>query len=511
MNKTAILLAVIIMGYLLCGVCAIRSQSITFDEGPHYIFGIRILKGNPVRPKPVNDNSKMPVSVLNVLPRGAAQLLHPQLHKSDYGQNDIISGRYITLLFSVCSILLVFWWSKNLYGNNAGLFSAFLFACCPNNQAASMLVTTDAYAVFFLLATMYCLWKYCNSKSTKDFIFFAVLLGVSQLVKQSLFHLYVLAPLCMLMYALVNREKMLVKPVALKIITTAFISWLIINAGFTFYKTVTPLGGFHFMSNLFQSLQQALPTGFPVPVSASFVEGLDQAKFYDQLGGGFEASSFGNVNILGHSTPGSSFWYYYFITLLFKTPLSCILIIMWALFLYLRNCSVKQFVKQEFFLWAPVLYFLLYMSFLYKTQCGVRHIIFVYPLLYIFCGSIFQHIKSKLQWTVLVLLIAGMLPGLFKYRNNYYPYTNELITDKTNAYNIVGAGNLNFGQAWFFLNDFLRKNPDISYAPGKPAKGKFVIVVDDFVDIWNTGKYKWLQHYAPAGQVAYSYLLFDIK
>jgi hypothetical protein len=42
-----------------------------------------------------------------------------------------------------------------------------------------------------------------------------------------------------------------------------------------------------------------------------FVTGLDMAKYYDQIGGGYDGiSSFGKVTILNNETTGGSFWYY---------------------------------------------------------------------------------------------------------------------------------------------------------------------------------------------------------
>jgi dolichyl-phosphate-mannose--protein O-mannosyl transferase len=165
---------VLIVLYLINGICFINALSVTADEGSHLAFGIKMLKGDPARTNPEKDNSKMPVSVINAIPRAMEQVFSGNLSKNDNGISDTIKGRYLTLFFSVLIILLVFHWSRKLYGINAGLFSAFLFVCCPNNIANAVLVTTDTYSVFFLLATMYFLWRYCNTKSNKYFIWFAV-------------------------------------------------------------------------------------------------------------------------------------------------------------------------------------------------------------------------------------------------------------------------------------------------------------------------------------------------
>lgn len=470
-----------------------------------------MLKGNPSRVNPEKDNSKMPVSVLNALPRAIEQYFNPKLVKNDNGVSDILMGRYITLFFSLLIILLVFTWSRELYGINAGLFSAFLFVCCPNNIANAVLVTTDTYSVFFLLATMFFLWRYCNSKQHRDFVLMAVMLALSQLVKQSLFHLYILVPLCIVIFSVVNKEKIQFVSTVKKLFIVVGMSWLVINLGFLFWHWYKPLHAYTFMSNLFRNVQLILPGWLPVPLSESFITGLDQAKFYDQLGGGFSQSSFANVTIMGHSSTGGSFWYYYFVSIFFKTPIAYFIIIGWATYLLVVKSSFKSFINNQFFLLAPIFYFLLLMSFLYKTQCGIRHIIFIYPLLFIYCGYVVNKFTSIQNRLALIGLSIWLLISVGGYFNNYYPYTNEFIGRKENAWKYVGSANLNFTQAEWLLDDYLHHHPEINRAPETAQVGKFVLSVDNYLDVWNTGKYKWLRKITPIGEVHYSYLLFDVK
>jgi hypothetical protein len=265
------------------------------------------------------------------------------------------------------------------------------------------------------------------------------------------------------------------------------------------------------MSSLFTKVQQLLPGWLPVPISESFVSGLDQAKYYDQLGGGYVNSSFANVTILGYSSTGGSFWYYYFVSFFFKTPIPYLILAGWAKYILYIKLKGKSFMKNEFFLFAPMVYFLVVMSFMYKTQCGIRHIIFIYPLIFIFCGIIIKYAKGKTDKMIQVALGIWLVMSVGQYFNNYYPYTNEFIGHKVNAYKYVGASNLNFSQGEYLLNHYLEEHPDTKRAPLEPQAGKFTLVVDDYLDIWNTGRYQWLRKLKPVGHVEYSYLLFDVN
>ncbi len=506
-----ILLGLIILFYLFNGISYIHSQSITSDEGSFYNYAVRYLKGQPDRVSPRGDNSKMPVAALNTIPRIVEQVLQPGKQKTDMGVTDMMRGRYITLFFSVLIILLVFIWAGELYGKPAGLFAAFLFSFCPNNMAAATLVTTDSYAVFFLLLSMYFLWKFCTTGQLKAFILLSVVTGLSQLVKQSLFHLYILIPFMITVYFLINRDKQTAGSWLKLAVLFLAINLFIINAGYYFHHSFMRLGDYHFMSRLFQSVQSVFPASLPMPFPKPFVDGLDMAKYYDQIGGGIDqVSSFGKVTILGTSITGGGVWYYYFVSLLFKTPISYLLFLAAALVCLFKFNTKNQFYKNEFFLLLPVIYFLVLMSFFYQTQCGIRHMLFIYPFLFIFSSVIIRYAHSVLAKATIATASLFLTISVLSYFRNYYPYTNELIADKKNAYKYVGAANLDFMHGQLFFNDYLQQHAEVKWVPAKPEAGTFLITVEDYMDIWNRHQFDWINQFKPVGHVAHCGLLIQV-
>lgn len=504
------MLAVIIIFYLINSLFYLNAQSITSDEGSFLNYAIRYVKGHPERVTPVTDNSKMPVSVLNLIPRIAEQAIHPSLKKTDNGFSDMMMGRYVTLFVSIFSILLVFKWAKEMYGVWSAVFAAFLFSFCPNNLANASLVTTDSYSVLMLLLNMYLLWKFCKTGSTKYFIFLAIAVAVAQVVKQSLFHLYIIIPIVLLIYFIYKKEKINLKRVFSFLLIFVFINWLLINAFFFFNGSNLSLGSYHFMSHLFQSVQQVLPSKLIVPLPKPFVDGLDMAKFYDQVGGGTKGlSSFGKVTILGHEATGGSFWYYYFISLFFKTPITYFLLLTFVLILSARK-KTRTFFENELFLVFPVLYFVVLFSFFYKTQCGLRHIIFIFPLIFIFISSLIGLIKGRMQKYFVIVTSVCLVVSVLVYWGNYYPYTNEFILNKKNAYRYVGAGNLEFLQGKYFAAKYLQQNPQVKFAPKKAENGLFLIDTENYLDVWNLHQYDWIKKYKPVDHVAYSWLLIKV-
>ena len=507
-----LVLGVILSFYLFNGIIYLNAQSVTSDEGGFYNYAKRLVKGNPERLDPVVENSKTPIVVLNLLPRAVEQLIHPGTHKTDWGKQDFFRARYITLFISILAILLVYYWARDLYGNAAGLFAAFLMSFSPNNLANAVFVTTDSYSVLFLLAPFYLMWVMLRKSSVKYFILFSVATAIAQLTKQSLFYLYVLIPGSLLIYFLVHRPPLRFMIVLRYILFFIFIQWLVINLGYYFYGTNRSLGDYHFMSHFFQSIQKTFPSGLRIPFPKPFVDGLDMTKYYDQLGGGFDPiSGSGKVTILNHFSIGGSFWYYYFVSILFKTPIAYFILMFWAIGLLIGRRDFRLFIQNEFFLFIPICFYVFVFSFMYNTQVGIRHLIFLTPFVCILCSSVVPIVKKNYQKFILGFSSLYLIVSVLYYWRNYYPYTNEFIWNKTFAYEYVGASNLEFHQGAFFAENFLLKHPTVQWATETPATGDFLIRVDDYLEIWSRHQYDWLTRIRPYGQVAFDNLLIHVE
>jgi 4-amino-4-deoxy-L-arabinose transferase-like glycosyltransferase len=261
--------------------------------------------------------------------------LNPALNKNDEGVADIMMGRYISLFFSLFTIIILYRWGSELYGTASGLVAAFLYSFCPNSLANASFVSTDGYSVLMLLLTLYLFWKWIHNRKMRTFVLLSIVIAFSQLVKQSLFHLYVMLPLLTVFTLIFVRSSVprISKPL-LHLTIFIVINFLVINLGYYFYHSFQPLGKYHFMSDLFIGVQNILPSVIPVPLPSPFIEGLDMAKYYDQIGGGIAGvSSFGKVTIMGQEATGGSFWYYYIVTIFFKTPIAILILFVLALFL----------------------------------------------------------------------------------------------------------------------------------------------------------------------------------
>src|SRR6185436_610284 len=129
-------------------------------------------------------------------------------------------------------------------------------------------------------------------------------------------------------------------------------------------------------------------------------------------------------------------------------------------------------------------YFLIQLGIQNNVQIGIRHALMVYPLLYVLCGfivnTLFFQKREKLLGSLIVIY---SLITYYYFFPNLISYSNELIPLKKDAYKVIADSNLDFGQRWDALKEYLKHHPDVQIVTPEPKQGKFVIGVNDYLDL----------------------------
>jgi 4-amino-4-deoxy-L-arabinose transferase-like glycosyltransferase len=109
------------------------------------------------------------------------------------------AARLVMPLFAVVGGLVVFLWSKRLYGAGGALLSLALWTFCPNVLAHTRLVTTDMGATALGVLATYVFWRYLHRPTWRRALLAGLALGLAQLAKFSLITLYGFWPLLALL------------------------------------------------------------------------------------------------------------------------------------------------------------------------------------------------------------------------------------------------------------------------------------------------------------------------
>jgi 4-amino-4-deoxy-L-arabinose transferase-like glycosyltransferase len=513
-NITALLIILFFAGINIFSVW--RNYSLTTDEDKHYLYGERIVSGNSTR----IDDSKMPVTGLNLLPEKLASFLADGKIKQVLSR--LYVARAVTIFFSCLLAWLVFHWSRSLYGFIPALFSLTLYVLDPNIIAHSQLVTTDLYVTGAIVFAFFALWKFMNERSLRNGLLCLFALGIAQVTKYTAIVLYPLFALSILIYdapewrnAIRGQEK--IKTLVFRYVKFAVfamvVSILIINLGFLFNETFKPFGEYKFRSATFNSIQAGLPIlhDFPVPVPFPYLQGLDWMRNTEQTG-----SLYGNIYLLGRVSTLEGFPGYYIIASVLKVPIATQMFLILAFVVYFISKNRRSTLRiNESFLLVPFLFFTIYFNFFFNTQIGIRYYLPIFPLLYVFSGNLFTGWQgfSPAQKTSVALLIAYLFVSVFSYYPYHLSYFNEIVWDRKQAYKYLADSNIDWGQGRNELDQYLLEHPDAVYKPGKARSGHLIIRVNDLVGVTtDPSQYAWLRdNFEPVGTIAYYYLIYKIS
>jgi MFS family permease len=494
----------------------VKHQPLTNDESDYIEYSKRWLKGNPDKVLDVDD-SKTPVVFIAWIPRIVKQALHPGLQLNDWGRADQLSGRYIMVVFFWGVFVYLYLWSRDLYGRNGWWLPILFLLIDPLFMAFSPIVTSDMVSVFVLLAACYHYYKFCNKQSLMQFMLAAFYTGLAFVTKSSM----VFIPL---IFLLIYFTRLLTKASFIQFGVKAigygalfiFIVWFVLNCGFYFHHSFDTWGSYAFkstlMKNIFQHLIFLKP--FPTLLPRPFIQGFDLLQHHSEFGPFVPNMPYKGVFILNQKF-NHGVWYYYLVTGGLKFTISFLVLLCWAMGLFIKRFSIKPFFKHFVFLAAPILLYGSLLSFMNPFQQGIRHAMILLPFLFlaigyvpIYCSKYFQ--KGK------IILIALLLVAFFSSASffpNIMSYSNEIILDKTNLYHYIAEFNYRYSDILLDTKPFRDANPEYQLAPSVPQKGKFIIpgafVYNSTYEVFPN--YKWLQQYKPVGHYRFVFLLYDVK
>lgn len=509
---SAVVALSLVFPFLTVGSLLIGHKSLTYDEPQHFRYGEQILDLNSDR----FDDSKMPISVLNVLPSRLAE----RLVGDRFDPWQVMSiGRLSTVVFSWGLGLLCLTWACSLYGKWAGLAAFGLYVFEPNIVAHSRLITTDIYAAGTITLALWLFWRLLEEPGFRRGLPAAAALGLAQVAKYSALLLVLVLPLVALAWhreglpgSLTRRSRRQLWDALRKALAYAMlfllVSLVIINAAFLFNQTGAPLDSYDLRSDVLQSLRDAAPH-VPIPLPVPYLDGLDQVLYNERTG-----SNYGNLYLLGELRQAEGFPHYFAVAALFKVPIAILILLAAALVGWLRRRGDWRLRRRELFLLIPALTYGLYFSLFFRAQIGIRFLLVVFPVLLVFASRTvrsWERLSRRARWGM-AGLAAYLVVSVASYFPHYLSYFNELVPDRKLAYRILADSNLDWGQNRSQLAAFLDENPEVIFEPEGPMAGSVMVGVNELTGVLGgPQRYQWLREgYLPVGQLDYTYLIYDI-
>lgn len=471
------LLALAVLFAVFHGVMAVTAmadKSMTSDEIAHLTAGHAYNTRGDYRLQPENGNLPQRLAALPLTLAGDP-LPPPSLeiwqtadvweygHRFFFGGSlpageRLFLGRAMIALLSVATGLVVFFWSRALFGWRGGFVSLACFVFCPTFLAHGALATSDVAMTFFFLAAVGAWWRHLENPGVKWAAISAVTTGMAFVAKFSA----VLLPPMLALIGIVwawgetrrgQRGRAVWTRLARSTLGHVGAAWVIIWAfyGFRFSGFAPELTAGATFNHGWGALMIGL--GLPAPVLWGFKEwhllpeawlhGLAFVLQFSRARGAFMS---GEYSVTG--------WVSFFPwAFLIKTPLPLLLLLGAGATLAVRRgiaLPIAATLTRLRPLTPLAVLFGVYwaMSLTSHLNIGQRHILPTYPVLFIAAGWLGRTGAGRARaigFGVAALLLwhAG---ESWRTRPHYLAYFNSLVGGPANGWRHLVDSSLDWGQ-----------------------------------------------------------------
>lgn len=387
--------------------------------------------------------------------------------------------RCMTLALSLILALVVFFWSKRIFGLSGGFFSLILYVLSPTILANARLTTVDlAMSLMFLVSTGL-IWRLFRRFSISRLLAASCVIGIAFLTKMSACLLVpVYIGLLCVWYCF---RKPLPEEDFPSILASGFKKQcinIVVIAGMIFCMIWVAYGLRYSMFSESSSAKvifvekhwnNVLNDHHDLTTEcvrfAKKNRLLPEAFLYGFIYA-VQQSNFRNAYLNGEYR-STGWWYFFPYTFLVKTPLPIILVILVSFCaLFKNNWSHKRdkrLLKRDLRLLSPLcVLFFIYAAFAISKNLNIghRHILVLYPVLFVFSGLIGRQIfkKNRIITIFASLAIAWLVWETISIKPHYLAYFNQVIGGSKNAYRHLVDSSLDWGQDLNGLEKWLREN-----------------------------------------------------
>ncbi len=433
-----------------------RMTSSTWDE-PHHLFdGYTIWKLddyrlNPEVPPLVKLTAAIPLLRMQLkVPENEGRPVPLEAFRDgrrfvfgNGGDRVLFPARMACMGFTLVLGLLIYLAGEEMFGAIAGLFALALFVFDPNFLANGALVTTDVGSACCFLAAMYSFYRYCRKPGWTRLVLAGLVVGLALVAKFTGIFLTPMLVLCVVLEGVIARSPRIFwrRLGALAVVGT--IAWVVLwsfygfrykaaPAGYELNPALTPYlammydqGDAHVLGIL--AKHRVLPE--------AYIWGLENTKNI-----AYEDASYfwGKVDLHGN-------WAYFPVGFLIKSTLP--LLILLCLLPVAWRWGLKKRTRELGFLFIPVLvYFGISMSS--DMDIGLRHLLPVYPFLYVAIGGTAVMLMDKdWRWSmVLAALLCWQVVTSYRVAPAYMAYGNEAWGGPSKVDRYLGDANTDWGQ-----------------------------------------------------------------
>lgn len=478
-------------------ITSLLGDSVTCDETSHLFAGMSYIKTGDYRMAPDHpplakfwcalpllfvphdwpslDNDAW--RTLDVYKLGQAWLFE----RND-GQRLVVIGRLMMVVLLLATLLVIYALGRILLGPGAALLATAIAALSPELLAHGRYITTDLPVTFCCALILLTFARLMQRATWLRLVAAALALGAASITKMS--WPLVLPALAVMAFQTITTQTPRVptrrpRPFVVigSLVAMGLVTWATIWTCYQWRYTTAPRGRtsdeqarFETAESLFRSNMQTLladpatrqPSDDMVPRVIRFAQEHRLLPEAYLLGLSYLRSSTGTRRAYLLGAYSNTGWLVYFpIAFAIKTPLATILLLGAGLLaLVWRRTPIRDRVLHAG-LCAFVVVYGGYVV-LSNLNIGHRHLLPLYPVIYVYCGAAVAWWGTRLGRWLLGAAVAWLVAANAYIHPHYLAYFNELIGGPANGRHYLADSNLDWGQDLLRLADYARAHPQES-------------------------------------------------
>jgi len=363
------------------------------DVEPSPGFGAEILKGSSPSPRAIRFASRLPFIAL-----------------------------------ACWGAILIFLFAGEVAGRTAGLLAAFLYTTSPDLLAHGALVSSDLVISVCYLQALYAFWRWWQEPNLPRLTLCGVALGLALIAKMQA----VLLPLAMVPMVAVLAARPTDRPDLAARSPAWRAGWaaavLAVLAALSVATIAAGYGG-----------SLASTSGAPGPLEEWSLPGWIRPLLFDWRFNQVDRTFF----VLGRfSSEGS--WWFLPLGFLVKTPLATLLL--FAAAWWLPRSPEWRSARLGLFLGVPAAVYLAVAVFWLRLPMGVRYVLPLYPLLFVFIATRWVPVRSRVMGATLAAACVWIAASGLLVRPHYLAYFNEAAGGPSHGHEFFVESNLDWGQ-----------------------------------------------------------------
>jgi hypothetical protein len=541
-------------------VISMGQESQTYDEAVHLAAGYSYLTTGDYRLNPEHPPLSKMLAAVPLL------FLKPHLPEEDASWSNgdtllfgatflylnripaetmLFAARSVTILWTLCFGLALAVWTRRHFGAPVALFALFLYSFEPNIIAHGRYVTSDLPLTCFLFLATIAWAAFLSSGRFRDLLLAGLAAGLTAATKFSGLALF---PILVLLYLIKwwqegRGRKLSLAHLALSLAVVCVITVAVVAACYA-PETVRlsrrgapadPIAARMDSAGSFRTGLRQAASLLNLP-SYSYLVGLNMVDRHDRDG---------HQSYLLGRTSNQGWWYYFPVAFAVKTPTAVLLLLLISLwivagrlqagniFLNLRELPFDWYVMA-----VPMTAFFLF-SMRSHINIGLRHILPVYPFLFVLLSAIVLGAPFRKSLPVLLAVVVLIqIAENVRIFPHYLAFFNFPSGGPAHGPDYLLDSNIDWGQDLKKLRVWLdtHGNPPVCVEYFGMAYFKYYgLPPNSMPKTWETekrskldcigaisatilhdvyvkpGQFEWLRQLKPIGNAGYSIYLYDLR